>query len=133
MKIRHKLSPCWRILTTCFNFPWMKTRTSWPSISSALTMGPWQLDSDKKYRALGVKSFDTSILQKNISYYEGIIILGLSVVRTLSTLARRKMKDRTRDSYSTDLCPNSRCNVSVRFSFLGFCMWHKFFPRRKNK
>jgi hypothetical protein len=52
----------------------------------------------KKYRALGIRSFDTSILQNNISYYQGIIILGLKVVRTLSTLAKRKMKDRTRDS-----------------------------------
>jgi hypothetical protein len=54
----------------------------------------------KKYRALGVRLFDNSILQKNISYYQGIIIFGLKVVRTLSTLAKRKMKDRTRDSYS---------------------------------
>jgi len=52
----------------------------------------------KKYGALGVRSFDTSILQKNILYCQGIIILGLTVVRTLSTLTKRKMKDRTRDS-----------------------------------
>lgn len=51
----------------------------------------------KKYRALGVRLFDTLILQKNISYYQGIIILGLMVVRTLSTLAKRKMKDGTRE------------------------------------
>jgi len=51
----------------------------------------------KKCRALGVRSFDTLILQKNISYYRGIIILGLTVVRILSTLAKRKMKDRTRE------------------------------------
>jgi hypothetical protein len=65
----------------------------------------------KKYRASGVRSCDTSLPEKNLSYYQGITILGLTVVRTsniLSTLAKRTVEDRTRDSYNRDLCPQQQ-------------------------
>jgi hypothetical protein len=78
----------------------------------------------KKYRALGVRLFDTSILQKTISYYQDMIVLGLTVVRTCRLWQRGSWK-MWLGTLTLEVCaPNSRCKVSIRFSFFGFCMWH---------